>query len=76
MEDHAISFPVEREVSCVRFSHIWPGGKITNMEVDMFNQPMALAIKSEWTERVKIAKKEVKPQYLTEEVDEDIMMVM
>lgn len=46
------TYPITRDVSNVRFSYQWPSKQLLDMEVDMYNQPMALAIKSEWTETV------------------------
>lgn len=48
------SYPISRDLSALRFTFEWPSRRMIKMEVDMFNQPMALAIKSEWTETVSL----------------------
>ena len=50
--EDAPTYPVNKAISALRFSYTWPSRTVKRVEVDMYNQPMALAIKSEWTETV------------------------
>lgn len=53
-DDDHFHGPISRAVSAIRFTYEWPSKKIEKAEVDMYDQPMPLAVKSRWTETVKI----------------------
>lgn len=55
VDDDSI-YPVTGAISALRMSYIWPSGRVVNFEVDMYNQPMSLAVKSQWTEQIAPAK--------------------
>lgn len=55
-------FPITRDVSALRFTYEWPSKKMTKLEVDMYNQVMALAIKTEWTESVPLGRHGISPR--------------
>jgi len=52
--DDEAGYPIKGAISGLRMTYEWPAKRITNLEVDMYNQPMALAIKSQWTEKISL----------------------
>jgi len=52
--DDEAGYPIKGAVSCLRMTYQWPARRVTGLEVDMYDQPMALAIKSQWTEKVSL----------------------
>ncbi|KAK5942620.1 hypothetical protein PMZ80_005185 [Knufia obscura] len=54
--DDEAGYPVVGAISGLRMTYEWPARRTTSLEVDMYNQPMSLAIKSQWTETVSLAK--------------------
>lgn len=53
-DDDTFHEPVSRAVSAIRLTYEWPNKKVEKVEVDMYDQPMPLAVKSRWTEIVKL----------------------
>lgn len=45
-------YPIIGAISALRMSYMWPSEQVVNFEVDMYNQPMSLAVKSQWTEQI------------------------
>lgn len=52
--DEPYTFPVERQVSTVRMTYSWPSREIIDLEADMYDQCMPLAIKSKYTEKINL----------------------
>ncbi|KAK5099140.1 hypothetical protein LTR70_001290 [Exophiala xenobiotica] len=52
--DDEAGYPIKGAVSGLRMTYQWPARRVTSLEVDMYNQPMALAIKSQWTEKISL----------------------
>ncbi len=52
--DEEAGYPIKGAISGLRMTYEWPAKHVTSLEVDMYNQPMALAIKSQWTESVSL----------------------
>jgi len=52
--DETHSFPISKQISAIRMTYKWPSQEIINLEVDMYDQFMPLAIKSKYTERTEL----------------------
>ena len=47
-------YPIRGAVAGLRMTYQWPTKRVINLEVDLYNLPLPLAIKSQWTERISL----------------------
>lgn len=50
--EKSFSYPLSKQVSAVRMTYDWPRREVIDMEIDMYDQFLPLAIKSKYTEKI------------------------